>query len=209
MPDAAIKESKERLRATFRNVGIPLPNRKIVLNLSPSDIKKVGTSFDLPMAVAILFLIFEDKIHLPNQEYLFFGELGLDGLVKRVNGLLPSVISAMNHGYKHFFIPEENIYEVEYVPGIQIYPIKTFNQIVEYFIAGTPFYCISQAKDVEKLYEQNEIYDTDFAHIKGQLIAKRALAIAAAGLHNVIMLGAPGSGKTLLSKALSSILPPL
>ncbi|MFA6255861.1 MAG: YifB family Mg chelatase-like AAA ATPase [Candidatus Absconditabacterales bacterium] len=209
LPDAAIKESKERLRATFRNAGIMLPNRKIVLNLSPSDIKKVGTSFDLPMAVAILFLIFEDKITPPQTEYLFFGELGLDGSVKRVNGLLPSVISAMHDGYKHFFVPEENVYELEYVPGIHMYPIGKFDQIVEYFLQGKAFHCINQAKNIEILYEQSDVYDVDFAHIKGQLIAKRALAIAAAGLHNVIMVGAPGSGKTLLSKAMPSILPPL
>ncbi|MCX6823526.1 MAG: YifB family Mg chelatase-like AAA ATPase [candidate division SR1 bacterium] len=209
LPDAAIKESKERLRGTFRNAGIQLPNRKIVLNLSPSDIKKVGTSFDLPMAVAILFLIFEDKIKLPQQEFLYFGELGLDGNVKRVNGLLPSVISAMHHGYKHFFVPEENVYELEYVPGIVMYPIGKFDQMIEYFLEGKEFFCIDQPKNIETLYQQSEIFDVDFAHIKGQLIAKRALAIAAAGLHNVLMVGAPGSGKTLLSKAMQSILPPL
>ncbi|MFA7298502.1 MAG: YifB family Mg chelatase-like AAA ATPase [Candidatus Absconditabacterales bacterium] len=209
LPDAAIKESKERLRATFRNAGIQLPNRKIVLNLSPSDIKKVGTSFDLPMAVAILFLIFEDKIKLPQQEFLYFGELGLDGSVKRVNGLLPSVISAMHHGYKHFFVPEENVYELEYVPGIYIYPIGKFDQMIEYFLEKKEFFCIDQPKNIEDLYQQSDLFEVDFAHIKGQLIAKRALAIAAAGLHNVLMVGAPGSGKTLLSKAMPSILPPL
>lgn len=209
LPDAAIKESKERLRGTFRNAGIKLPNRKIVLNLSPSDIKKVGTSFDLPMAVAILFLIFEDKISFPQTEYLFFGELWLDGSVKRVNWLLPSVISAMNHGYKHFFVPEENVYELEYVPGIHIYPIGKFDQMIEYFLEGKEFFCINQAKDIETLYQQSDLFDVDFAHIKWQLIAKRALAIAAAWLHNVLMVWAPGSGKTLLSKAMPSILPPL
>ena len=209
LPDAAIKESKERLRATFRNAGIQLPNRKIVLNLSPSDIKKVWTSFDLPMAVAILFLLFEDKIAMPQTEYLFFWELWLDGNVKRVNGLLPSVISAMHHGYKHFFVPEENVYELEYVPGIYMYPIGKFDQMIEYFLQGKELYCIDQAKNIEDLYQQGSSFDVDFAHIKWQLIAKRALAIAAAGMHNVLMVGAPGSGKTLLSKAMPSILPPL
>jgi len=209
LPDAAIKESKERLRATFRNAGILLPNRKFVLNLSPSDIKKVGTSFDLPMAVAMLLLIFDDKISRCKKDYLFFGELGLDGNIKRVNGLLPCVISAMGKGYKHFFVPEENVYELEYVPGIHIYPIGKFDQIVEYFVEGKELFCIDQAKDIEELYQKTSTHEVDFAHIKGQLIAKRALAIAAAGLHNVVMIGAPGSGKTLLSKALPSILPPL
>lgn len=209
LPDIAIKESKERLRGTFRNAGIQLPNRKIVLNLSPSDIKKVGTGFDLPMAVAILFLIFEDKITLPQEDFLYFWELWLDGKVKRVNGLLPSVISAMHHGYKHFFVPEENVYELEYVPGICIYPIGKFDQMIEYFLEKKEMYYINQPKNIEDLYTQNNIYDIDFAHIKWQIVAKRALAIAAAGLHNVLMIWAPWSGKTLLSKAMSSILPPL
>ena len=115
----------------------------------------------------------------------------------------------MHHGYQHFFVPEENVYELEYIPGIQIYPINTFNQIVEYFLMGKSLQAIEQAKNIENLYEKNDIYEVDFAHIKGQLIAKRALTIAAAGLHNSIMIGAPGSGKTLLSKAMPSILPPL
>jgi len=211
LPDAAIRESKERLRATFRNVGITLPKRKFVLNLSPSDIKKVGTSFDVPMAIAMLFLLSEGKIHYAEQisDFLFFGELGLDGEIKRVNGLLPCVVSAMKQWYKHFFVPAENVYELEYVPGIHIYPLTTFFQIIQYFLHGDPFVVIDQAKDIEQLFDKEQWYDLDFEHIKGHILAKRALAIAAAGLHNIVMVGAPGSWKTMLSKALQSILPPL
>ena len=209
LPDAAIKESKERLRSTFRNAGIQLPNKKIVLNLSPSDIKKVGTSFDLPMAVAILLLMYTDALPSLSQDYLFFGELGLDGSVKRVNGLLPSVISAMQQGYKHFVVPQENMYELEYIPGIFVYPIQTFHQIIACVVQGQPLQAMDPAKDIETLYQHTSSYDTDFAQIKGQLVAKRALMIAAAWLHNVLMIWAPGSGKTLLSKAMPSILPPL
>lgn len=180
LPDAAIKESKERLRSTFRNAGIQLPNKKIVLNLSPSDIKKVGTSFDLPMAVAILLLMYTDALPSLSQDYLFFGELGLDGSVKRVNGLLPSVISAMQQGYKHFVVPQENMYELEYIPGIFVYPIQTFHQIIACVVQGQPLQAMDPAKDIETLYQHTSSYDTDFAQIKGQLVAKRALMIAAA-----------------------------
>lgn len=211
LPDAAIKESKERLRATFRNVNIELPRLKIILNLSPSDTKKVGTSFDLPMAIAILFLINEGETHYANQidDFLFFWELGLDGEIKRVNGLLPSVINAMKNNYRYFFVPQENVYELEYVPWIKIYPLKNFAQIVEYFIHGKDFFLIDQPKNIEELYDKHHSYDVDFEDIKGHILAKRALSIAAAGLHNLLMVWSPWSGKTLLSKALPSILPPL
>ncbi len=211
LPDAAIKESKERLRATFRNVGILLPNKRFVLNLAPSDIRKVGTSFDLSMAVAILVLLHEWSINHKKdlQKYLFFGELWLDGKIKRVNWLLPSVISAIKKWYKDFFVPSENLYELEYISGINIYPLDSFDQLVWYFIDWLDLNCISESKDVEKLYDIKFDFDVDFEHIKWHILAKRALSIAAAGLHNLLMVWAPGSGKTMLSKALKSVLPPL
>lgn len=211
LPDAAIRESKERLRATFRTIHLDLPKRKIILNLSPSDIKKIWTSFDLPMAVSILLLVYEGNIN--NREIidkaLFFWELWLDWDIKRVNWLLPSVISAIKNGYNQFFIPQENIYELEYIPNITIYPINNFQEIVEFFINWKKINQITSAQNIERLYWENNSYDVDFSYIKWQIFAKRALAIAAAGLHNLIMVGAPGSGKTMLSKALQSILPPL
>lgn len=211
LPDAAIKESKERLRATFRNVGILLPNKRFILNLAPSDIKKVWTSFDLSMAVAILVLIHEWKINYKNEleKYLFFGELWLDGKIKRVNGLLPSVISAIKKWYKDFFVPKDNLYELEYISGINIYPLENFQELVEYFIDWKDIIPISEAKDIDSLYDIKMNFDVDFEHIKWHILAKRALSIAAAWLHNLLMVWAPGSGKTMLSKALKSVLPPL
>lgn len=210
LPDAAIKESKERIRATFRNVGITIPNKKFILNLAPSDIKKVGTSFDLPMAVALLFLIFEDHVFVPRffGESLFFGELGLDGCLKPVTGLLPCVIDAVKHGYTRFFIPAENVYELEYIPGITLYPLNHFQQILEFFLYGKEIEAINQPKQLPDL-DYWVSGTVDFQHIKGLLFAKRALAIAAAGFHNLLLIGAPGSWKTLLSKAIQWILPPL
>ncbi|AHB41726.1 hypothetical protein P148_SR1C00001G0939 [candidate division SR1 bacterium RAAC1_SR1_1] len=210
LPDAAIKESKERIRATFRNVGITIPNKKFILNLAPSDLKKVGTSFDLPMAVALLFLIFEDHVFVPRffEKSLFFGELGLDGSLKPINGLLPCIIDAAKHGYTTFFIPAENIYEVEYIPGIVLYPLTHFHQLLEFFLYGKELEKVDQPKELPD-FDMTQIGSVDFEHIKGLLFAKRALAIAAAGFHNLLLVGAPGSGKTLLSRAIQGILPPL
>jgi len=211
LPDTTIKEAKERIRATFRNCHISLPNKKIVLNLAPSDTKKVWTSFDLPMAVAILILTNEKPIANMTilNKSIFFWELGLDGKVKRVNWLLPSVISAIKEDYKYFFIPEDNLYELEYIPDITIYPIKHFKQIIRYFLAQKPITIINKAKDIEKLQRQINNHNTDFSQIKWQIIAKRAATIAAAWFHNILLIWAPGSWKTMLSKALHSILPPL
>ena len=140
---------------------------------------------------------------------LFFGELWLDGKVKRVNWLLTSVISAIKKWYKDFFVPRANIYELEYIPNINIYPLDHFEELVKYFVYGDRLDCVSETKSIENLYNFSFNADVDFEHIKWHMIAKRALSIAAAWWHNLLMVWAPGSGKTMLSKALQSILPPL
>lgn len=210
LPDTAVKESKERIRSVFRNCQIDLPNRKFILNLAPSDLRKNGTAFDLPMAVWLLFLIHKDLHHIGEiDKTLFFGELGLDGQVKRVNGLLPSVVSAMKQWYTHFFVPQENLYELEYVRHIKIYPLTHFNQIIDHFVAGHAVPYSQDAKVLADLITQHAEYTHDFAHIKWQAIAKRACTVAAAGLHNMILVWSPWSGKTMLAKSLMSIMPPL
>jgi magnesium chelatase family protein len=149
LPDTAIKEAKERIKGTFRNCEISLPKRKFVLNLAPSDIRKVGTSFDLPMALSILLHGVARRIYHTEilDKSLFFGELGLNGSVKRINGLLPSVLSAKKKGRKVFFIPKDNFFELEYIPDITVYPIEHFRQLIEYFLQGTELEFSAQHKD--------------------------------------------------------------
>lgn len=210
LPDIMIKESKERIRSALRNSAIDIPPRKFILNLSPSDIRKSGTSFDLPIAVALFWSIFEWSVYQEEilTKSLFFGELGLDGELKRIDGLLPMVISAKKSGYRFFFIPQDNLYEIEYIHWIFICPIKHFKEIMNYFLEKVEIPFIQDNKSIEWLKVSNHA-DADFIHIKWQHIAKRALSIAASGLHNTLMIWSPWCGKTLLAKTLQSILPPL
>ncbi len=213
LADTAIKEAKERIRATFRNVGISLPNKKIILNLAPSNTKKIGTRFDVPMAVAILLLLHPEATipaYLP--QALFFGELGLDGKVKKVEGLLPCAIAAQKNGHKHFFIPYTNSYELSYLQGITIYPIKHFKDIIKHLLENIPITPATQKNpshsSKSSKTKNKTTNQTELRHIQWQVLAKRAATIAAAGRHNILFIGSPWCGKTMMSKAIQNLLPP-
>lgn len=203
LPDKAIQESKDRLISAFRNSQIELGPGHKVINLAPADIPKTGPSYDLPMAVALLTATKQIRSLPPST--LFIGELSLNGETRPVKGMLAILDSIKNQGYKRIFIPESNSKESQLIDGIDIFPIGSLRDIVTHFnnkkIKPIPF---SPLK-----YKTNSNYTFDMLHVKGQKAAKRALTIAAAGGHNILLSGVPGSGKTYLSKVLPSIMPSL
>lgn len=210
LPDASIKESKERIRAAFRNCWISLPPQKIIINLAPSDIKKIGTRFDLPIAVAIFLSMGEwSTTVLDIEKTLFFGELWLDGVVKGVQGVLPSVLAAVDAGYTTFVVPEDNANEISCIPGICIYRLTNFLQLVHFFQGMSILDFTEWMREKEVFTVLDNVDSQTFDDIKGHATVKRALTIAAAGMHNVLLVWPPGSGKTLLAKATQTLLPPL
>ena len=206
LPDAAVKESRERVRAAIKNSGYTFPDDKITVNLAPADVKKDGTAFDLPTAMAILAAtgaVTQDAV-LP---YLFFGELSLDGRLKPVKGSLPMAMAARKAGFRGIVVPYENRRETSVVQGIDVYPAQTLSQVVGFVLGHVAL--PSETTDIQALFRETGNHDTDFSEIMGQEHVKRALEISAAGGHNVLMCGPPGSGKTMLARSFSSILPPL
>ncbi|MGA1047015.1 MAG: YifB family Mg chelatase-like AAA ATPase [Minisyncoccia bacterium] len=203
LPDTAINEAKERIRLGLKNSGIILPQKRFVLNLAPAEVKKIGTASDLPMAIAILKAL--ELIQFPEQDYIILGELGLDGGVRAVQGILPITVYAKENNIPNLIIPASNAKEASLVEGVNILAIKHIQEIIDHF--DTKIKTTIQPTAKYDYIPTAHISDIDMSYIRGQKLAKRALEIAAAGAHNVLMTGPPGAGKTLLSRTIPTILP--